>query len=121
MKPVYLGVLAPLILMLAACSTAKQKYAWGGYEGTLYNYYKNPTEAKRAAEAISKNITTAESKGLKVPPGLYAEYGYLQLELGAADQAIVSFEKEKAAWPESATLMNNMISTAKIPTKGPGQ
>lgn len=119
MKLSRFGVLLPLSLVMVTACAPQTKYSWGGYEGALYSYYKNPTEAKGTAEVIAKTIADAEGKGKKVPPGLYAEYGYLQLELGGADAAIASFEKEKAAWPESAALMDNMIKTARIPTKAP--
>ena len=48
-----------------------------------------------------------------MPPGLYAEYGYEELAHGDVDKAVALFEREKAAWPESAVFMDKAIAAAK--------
>lgn len=96
--------------LLAAC-TPPSVYEWGNYERSLYTYYKNP-------ESVDKLMTTLEltiSKGetdKRVPPGLYAEYGYLLMVSDRRDEAITYFKKEKSAWPESTVLMDKLISVA---------
>ncbi|UIF90947.1 DUF4810 domain-containing protein [Cupriavidus sp. UYPR2.512] len=107
------GVLLAAAL-LSACAP-QQKYAWGSYEPALYTYYKTPAASEAFAEQLNKTITTAESSGTKVPPGLYAEYGNVLLEQGKGKEAVVWFEKEKAAWPESAVLMTRMVQIASGP------
>jgi hypothetical protein len=47
----------------------------------------------------------------KVPPGSYAEYGYVLLLQGKRDEAMAYFEREKRAWPESTRLMDILLNT----------
>ena len=44
-----------------------------------------------------------------VPPGTYAEYGYLLGMEGKHEEAIKMFEREMALYPESAPFMRYMI------------
>lgn len=87
-------------------------YHWGNYENSLFRYYKNPSEVKELAESLSMIIKEGEQDG-RVPPGLYAEYGYLLFVTGNTDEAVAYFEKEKNIWPESNVLMDKMIETTK--------
>ena len=105
---VLLGVLA---LSITACGV-KSKYDWGNYENALYQHYKNPADQEQLAESLADIIAYGETTGT-VPPGIYAEYGYLLYTAGKNQDAIAYFEKEKKAWPESGRLMDKMIENAK--------
>ena len=96
---------------------ASNKYSWGDYEDSLYGYYKNPAKAEALVLTLEKTIQTAERTQKPIPPGLYAEYGYLLFQQGKAKEALPFFEKEKAKWPESTTLMNSMIQMASNQSK----
>jgi hypothetical protein len=56
-------------------------------------------------------IESGESAG-NVPPGIYAEYGYVLYEKGNFTEAILYFNKEQTKWSESKVLMAKMISNA---------
>lgn len=104
-----------VLLMVAALFTgcaAKEKYAWGEYESSLYSYYKNPENTAALTLALQKTLDAAEQGKLIPAPGLYAEYGYLLMQQGKQQEAIVAFGKEKQRWPESARLMDTMIKAA---------
>ncbi len=103
--------IAAAALALTACAP-QSKYAWGNYDSALYNYYQSPAKQDDLIQELRKTITQADASGLRVAPGLYAEYGHLLLQTGQNKEAIVYFEKERQAWPESATLMNTMIEVA---------
>ncbi len=92
------------------------KYHWGNYENSLYRYYKNPAEVEKLAEALAEIIEKGERDG-KVPPGIFAEYGYLLFITGNTGEAVAYFEKEKNIWPESSMLMDKMIATTKAADK----
>ena len=62
-------------------------------------------------EVLAEVIEEGEAKG-SVPPGIYAEYGHVLLDIGKAREAIIYFEKEKNVWPESSMLMDKMIDFA---------
>ena len=104
-----------LIMFIAfgvlGCGTTT-KYHWGHYEDSLYRYYKNPAEVEELAEALAEIIEKGERDG-RVPPGIYADYGYLFLLTGNTGEAIIYFEKEKNTWPECSMLMDKMIATTK--------
>ena len=100
-----------LFVILQGCSSNRM-YSWGKYDTTLYQHYKSPQEKEAHLERLAEIVKNAEDKN-KVPPGLFAEYGYALYEIGKISEAITYFEKEKAKWPESNVLMTKMINNAK--------
>lgn len=102
-------VLAAVCLLLSGC--AQSRYAWNGYDDKLYSYYKTPAEADRFMEGLYEVIQDGEASN-RVPPGIYAEYGYLLYERGRYPEAVVWFRKERDKWPESRVLMDRMIALA---------
>ena len=99
------------MVVLSSLGCTASQYQWGDYEPALYNYYKNPATVEEYTEQLAQVITTGEPEG-RVPPGLYAEYGYALLLQRKYDEAIAQFEREKRVWPESTRLMDIMINTA---------
>lgn len=106
--PIALLLLVPLT---SGCVTSSM-YSWGSYERDLYKYYKSPDNLEDLESNLAVLLEQAEEKQT-VPPGLYAEYGYLMFEMGNAESAIQYFEKEKARWPESSQFMDTMIAAAR--------
>lgn len=92
-------------------------YTWNAYDETVYNYYKNPGEKEEFIKELEETILEAEESG-KIPPGLYAEYGYTFYEIGDFGHAAEYFKKEKTAWPESGIFMNKMIRNCELQGKG---
>ena len=105
-----------LLLALAAAAASgcasQTMYHWNGYDEALYRHYRTPAEREAWVEALRTTLLEAEQEGRRVPPGLYAEYGYALLEEGKRKEAVAYFEKEKAKWPESRLLMDKMIRNA---------
>lgn len=104
-----------LVLLVAAasgCASQSTLYHWGGYDTALYGHYRNPAEREAWIEALKTAILEAEQQGRRVPPGLYAEFGYALLEEGKRKEAVAYFEKEQQKWPESTALMQKMIRNA---------
>ena len=106
-------VLVFVTFFLLGCATSK--YHWGKYEDSLYKHYKNPADQEKYAAALDSIIKDGEQSGA-VPPGIYAEYGYVLYSIGRNADSISYFEKEKKAWPESTLLMDKMIASAKKAT-----
>jgi hypothetical protein len=100
------------LISITGCATNKMLYEWGKYENSLYSYYKSPGEIDSYIKGLEETIAKAEEKN-KVPPGLYAEYGFIQYELKNYSVAIDYFNKEKALWPESIPFMDKMINNAQ--------
>lgn len=99
------------LVILAGCGP-KTHYAWNNYDTDLYDYYKDPTKKDEFAQTLKEILEDAEPEN-RVPPGIYAEYGFLMYEKGDIAQAILYYQKESDKWPESKPLMAKMISTAQ--------
>jgi len=121
-------VLAPLLLALSAsaCASGGSYYHWGSYNETLYQHYRAPQQREAWIEGLKTTILEAEQQGEKMPPGIYAEYGYALFEEGNIQQAIAYYRKEAELWPEARFFMEKMIRNAeqrgtqpKPPTEGP--
>jgi len=109
-------LIAPVLVgLLAGCVTNHQRYGWGTYDPSLYAYYKDPTKEAELAESLAAVISTADSHHAVVPPGIYAEYGYLQLQEGKNLSAVELFKQEETHWPESKVFMDRMIKVASTP------
>lgn len=109
LRKAVLMLLVPAAALLAAGCGPKTLYSWRGYDDTLYGHYKNPQDHAKHIERMQKIVTETEAEGVKMPPGVYAEYGYALLEESRFDESVTYFKKEKETWPESAVIMDKMI------------
>ena len=103
------------LILLASCGTTspqqKRLYSWDDYRVTSYDYYKSLTPEASAKLKATLERMISQPGGLRqtVPPGTYAEYGYLLGMEGKHEEAIKMFEREMALYPESAPFMRHMI------------
>jgi len=105
---------AALVALLgSACAGQRPLYHWEDYDRRLYEHYRNPQDRARWTAAMQHVVAAAEQEGQRVPPGIYAEYGYALLERGDREGAVAYFEKERDLWPESRLLMDKMIRVAE--------
>ncbi len=98
-------------LWLSACAPAPM-YHWGAYEDSLYKQYSDASDSGQAEafKMLQATIQEAEADHARVPPGVYADFGYLLFQQGKVDAAIVALQKEGELYPESKQLMDTMIS-----------
>jgi len=82
----------------------------------MYKHYKNPAEREAFVQSLKEILDDAEPEG-KVPPGIYAEYGFVMYEQGNIQQAVLYYQKEANKWPESRAFMNKLIAIANNRTK----
>ena len=104
-----LAVLA--LLGLAACAPPPLFY-WGHYEESLYKRHTDASDLGQAEafKMLELTIQEAEAKNSRVPPGVYADYGYLLFKQGKVEDAVVFFRKEAETYKESKYLMDSVIS-----------
>ena len=102
-----------LAASVSACVPKTTLYHWGGYDQQLYRHYKNPQDRAAFVEALRTIILEAEEGGRRVPPGMYAEYGFALHEEGRLQDAVAYYRKEQALWPEARTFMEKMIRNAE--------
>ncbi|BDU72015.1 DUF4810 domain-containing protein [Mesoterricola silvestris] len=111
----------PLVLALAlgcAAPATCPGLDWGGYEDSLRRLVANPGGLE-AYGASLRRILDRNPDGTRVPPGLYAEYGYVLFLSGRKEEAAGFFTKEKTRWPEASLLMDRMIRACAPPPKEP--
>jgi hypothetical protein len=99
------------VMLLAGCSSQRGLYYWGSYEEQVYDMYIKPADATAEAqvEKMEADIERARAAGKPLHPGFQAHLGFLYFQLGKLDLARRAFESEKAAFPESAELMDRFI------------
>jgi len=122
----FVGALLLTVLLGTGC-TRQTLYQWDDYDSNLYSYYQNPAQREQFVEEVYRILYEADKAG-RVPPGLFAEYGYLLYEAGSYPEAVVYFKKEQELWPESSFFMDKMIRNAnragqrnsKNPVEEPG-
>ena len=104
------------ILVLSGCATVTEAgYYWGKYSTTLYNYTKNPSDETLGAhvEELEKIIAESLERELRVPPGVYAELGYIRAKQGNNDVAMAHYESEMALYPESRLFLERLVATSQ--------
>jgi len=112
MRSIYALLLA---IAVTGCATKGGLYSWGGYDAALYGSYSDPTTVAANMQKLEAHVQTLESSKQKVPPGLYADLGMLQLQAGNREKAQANFHKERETWPESAVLMDALINNGTTP------
>lgn len=110
-------LIASLVFLGGCAATVTEAgYYWGDYSQTLYKYTKDPNETTLAGhvEELEDIIATSDEKGLKVPPGIYAELGYIKARQGNDAIAMGYYEKEMSLYPESRLFLERLtVETSK--------
>jgi hypothetical protein len=98
-----------LLPFLSGCAPQPLFY-WGNYSETLYDYKKNPDQKTLDAHKKSLQDILDESpkKNRQVPPGVYAEYGYILLKEGKDQDGLRYLDKEQAVYPESRLFIQRI-------------
>lgn len=113
--------LSLVVIVALASGCATTQYDWNDYDRRLLDHYKAAGKDAEFLSVMSAHLLELESKGVRPPPGLYAEVGTFHLRRGDRGSAMAFYEKEKAAWPESRTLMTALIKSLEEKAKGEQQ
>lgn len=110
MKKILLMVLGTFALT-SCMTTTKSLYSWYDYEDASYEYNKRQTDELQVKLLEQYKKITEKQRGTRgvVPPGLYAEYGYLLYKTGKKDQGLTFMKQEIAAYPESEKYISRII------------
>lgn len=108
MKKNYLIVILTGFLF-TACA-AQPMYKWGDYSSSLYKWKKEPNESNLQShkQVLVTIMEDSKQDGLRVPPGVYCEYGYLLLNEGNKDEALKYFDMEEQTYPESTIFIQRL-------------
>ena len=107
-----------LLLVLAGCATPNIEYYYGKYSATAYKRIKDQTPKSLAAhkDTLETIIEKSNKKNLRVPPGIYCEYGYI-LAQEEDPNANNYFALEIKTYPESETFVSFVRSQLDIGSK----
>ena len=109
MKNFFIAVL--VVLALGSCTTTKTLYSWYNYEDATYQYNKKRTDELKVKVLEQYKKLTDKQKGVRgvVPPGLYAEYGYMLYMNGKKDEGLNFLKQEIKLYPESEMYVSRII------------
>jgi len=113
----FVGLVA---LMASGCAGTNQMYYWGDYSKSLYACSKQPSEETLQKHKVILEDIVKEStaRNLRVPPGVYAELGYIYFRQNNNAEAIKYFDLEEKTYPESKTFMQRLAQAAKARDEG---
>lgn len=126
MKRALLLFLVSVFALLAGCASQNRpQYVWKDYSSSLYYIKKTPSEEslKYHKELLLAIIEESKSSSMRVPPGVYCEYGYILLKEGKKQEAFGYFDLEERTYPESRVFIRNLKTYASNPPrkgKAPG-
>ena len=105
-------VVLAVVLASALGGCAPRLYYWGQYEDSLHTRVTDasPEGRQKAFRMLEQTIQAAEQAGQRVPPGVYADYGYLLYQGNRPDEAVRYLRKEVELYPEAKPLMDSIIS-----------
>lgn len=92
-------------LFFTACSTKYENYNLDGYSESFYSFEKS-VNFDEITEKLDQIIENNENR---VPPGIYAQYGYIFSRKNESARAIEYFQKEMELYPESSVFMKRLI------------
>lgn len=101
-----------VLTFLTSCAPAKMYY-WGNYDQATYQHNKKQTEeTKSDLFLVYEDMIKNKHKSTRnvVPPGVYADYGYLLIQEGQIDKGKEMLEKELALYPESKKVVQYILN-----------
>ncbi|MCX7198892.1 MAG: DUF4810 domain-containing protein [Proteobacteria bacterium] len=116
MKKLDTACLVLVAALSGGCATTQ--YNWNNYDQRLLDFYKSAGKDGDFLSVMDVHVIELEAKGVRPPPGLYAEVGTFHLRRGDRARAVAFYAKEQAAWPESRSLMTALIRSLDEKNKG---
>lgn len=107
---VKIAAVSALALFAMSCGSTRL-YSWYDYQADYYHYLKNADadSQKKLAETYQKIIEKQkESRGI-VPPGIYADYGWMLLQEGKTEEGKAMLAKEVELYPESEVFVGSIL------------
>jgi hypothetical protein len=106
-----LVIISISVFLLISCTTQKPLYSWDKYGTTSYNYIKNSDEksTKELMETYKKIIENQRGTRKIVPPGIYADYGFLLLQANKTEEGKAMLLKEVELYPESKIFIDRIL------------
>lgn len=103
------------IVLLSSCMPPNTLYTWGkkkySYHKTSYNYLKVIDDESISNLKKSYLQIIEQQRGTRnaVPPGVFADYGFLLVSNNETDEGIVMLKKEMEFYPESSVFITRIL------------
>ncbi|MFD0976281.1 DUF4810 domain-containing protein [Salinimicrobium gaetbulicola] len=103
-------------ILAVSCTAPKQLYSWEKYEDASYNYIKKSDEESLTTllENYKKIISEQTGTRKAVPPGIYADYGFILLQKGEVAQGKDMLAKEIELYPESKIFIERILKLTEL-------
>jgi len=99
-----------LLLVPAACgTTSRGVYHWGQYESCVGEICRGGDLGEQIRR-LSTDVEKAQAQGLKTPPGVRLQLGWLYAQTGNPEAARIELEAERELYPESATIVGRLLA-----------
>ena len=117
-KSFYILFLILISFIMTGCATTERMYYWGDYSNTLYTCRKdvNDENLLKHQQTLENIIEESNKRNLRVPPGVYAELGYIYFRQNNNNVAIKYFDLEARTYPESQVFMKRLTQAATAKT-----
>jgi len=99
-------------LFFTSCSAPKKLlYSWENYDSTSYTYLKKGDEksAENLIKSYQQIIKKQDGTRKTVPPGIYADYGFILLQTGKIEEGKEMLKKEISLYPESEIFIDRIL------------
>lgn len=105
------AMLLLVLFCMSSCYTSDRLYSWHNYENITYKYNKTHAEELKASVMKEYQTITEYQRGTrgKVPPGMYAEYGYMLYCTGKKVEGLNFLKEEIKLYPESEKYISRII------------
>jgi len=109
MKKIILWINVVTFLVLTSCAP-KILYSWRDYNDASYYYLKfgDKSSADQLINTYQQIIEKQEGTRNTVPPGIYADYGFILIQNGKNEEGKAMLKKEIALYPESEIFINRI-------------
>lgn len=106
--------ISALVVVLASCTMGpKPLYTWKNYDDASYGYLKKNDDksTKALMDTYQKIIDKQKGSRNTVPPGIYADYGFLLLQSNRTAEGKNMLAKEIELYPESKPFVERILKT----------
>ena len=114
MKKIYI-IFTCFVFLLSSCSKKATLYSWGkkkkSYHKSSYNHLKKNSAESLELLKISYEDIIQKQTGIRktVPPGIYADYGFLLIQNDETEAGKKLLEKEISLYPESQIFILRIL------------
>tara|TARA_R110002050_G_scaffold292293_3_gene447558 strand:+ start:5719 stop:6066 length:348 start_codon:yes stop_codon:yes gene_type:complete len=103
---------AVAVFTLASCARQKPLYDWHDYDRSSY-FYQKDTDKESIKDLLDTyhDMIKEQKEGTRgvIPPGVYADYGFLLLQEGDIKKGSQMLERELKLYPESKIFIDRIL------------